>query len=855
MLIKKFLKSKSVSYAISFLIPSLTLFIYFAVNHFNLLTVDLGQQYVDLLAFLRQNLFHNPLNLIYSFQNGLGGSMLATDAYYLLSPLNLLLFLFPKSQLPLAILTIISAKFGLAGLTSYYYWQHEKQHHQLYSLATSLAYAMSGYMVANYFNLMWLDSVVLLPLLIAAIDRILTQQKSHLLLITFALWVTNFYSGIMALFFGFLYFLSKIFFTGKSEAKKIIFIYLQKSILATLAAAFILLPTFFELLANKASTSVNWTLSWQFNPLQELAKLADGAYSFHEMETGMPNIFLTIPLFLGVICYFLCQNFSWQKKLANGLVLIFLLLSLVFTPLVLIWHLGQFPVWYPGRFSFVLIFFCLNLALNFLEQGKSLRLWQNIIIGLISIGLLSYWFFAQDDFTFFINTSLICSTAFFALSLLFYFFIFKKHSLDKVFLLGIVTIEVIANLILSLNNLSFQENRDYTNFASNLNDISSYTQTADQSLFRTEKTFSRSDDDPFTANYYGLSSFNSITDQKVLNLLADLGYLHNSNSYTNNGGTLITDSILGVKYYLEPNYAHDHIAQNERITFNNQNERVDLDNYTIQKEFKQLLLVKNHYALPLIFTSPKNTNSLSFLEDEPAYNQQLLLQNILSKKVNLLKRQKLPAPILKGVTYSKFNRQYEQKKKTANPQITYKIPLKNNNSYYLQLPNGMSSNQVFVNINHQQINIDVRDDQNHLINVAHNQKGTTLTISLSLKQQNLITDGLQLYSLNSQQLNQVLTNFKKKQPKVIQRNALLIQTSTFSNKNASRLLTTIPLSKNWLIFDHGKRLKSGSYAKTFLAASLTKGQHQLRLIYIPWLFLIGILISLCTIITLKCFLH
>lgn len=45
--------------------------------------------------------------------------MLGTDAYYLLSPFNLILFLFSKNQLPIAILLLITLKIGAMGLSSF----------------------------------------------------------------------------------------------------------------------------------------------------------------------------------------------------------------------------------------------------------------------------------------------------------------------------------------------------------------------------------------------------------------------------------------------------------------------------------------------------------------------------------------------------------------------------------------------------------------------------------------------------------------------------------------------------------------------------------------------------------------
>ncbi len=177
-----------------------------------------------------------------------------------------------------------------------------------YALAASSAYALSGYVIGNHYNLMWLDSVILLPLLINAIDRLLAHQKNKLILITFLLWFTNFYTGFMALAFGLLYLLSKIFFINKQERLHLNWIYLRKSIAGSFLDAFMLFPVLVEMLQGKASSTASWNLGWQFSPVEQLTKLAEGAYNFHEMQEGMPNIYLTMPFLLLTILYFFKQK-------------------------------------------------------------------------------------------------------------------------------------------------------------------------------------------------------------------------------------------------------------------------------------------------------------------------------------------------------------------------------------------------------------------------------------------------------------------------------------------------------------------------------------------------------------------
>lgn len=826
------------AYLFSFLLPALIFFLYFASKHFNLLTVDLGQQYIDLLAYLRANLFSHPLKLIYSWSNGLGGSMIATDAYYLLSPFNLLLFLFPQSALPEAILVIICCKLGTAGVTTFYYFKHFKQNSPILSLAAAFAYALSGFTVANYFNLMWLDSVILLPLLVLCIDQVIDNQKNHLVFITFALIVTNFYTGSMALFFGFLYFLAQLWLQQK-KFLKYFKNYLVKSITGALLAAFIIFPVLGELIINRRNQSYSWHF-WQFMPFNLISKLADGSYNYHEMEAGMPNIFSTLPFTLGSIAYFLTSK--KREIFINGLLFIFLLLSLVFTPFVLLWHLGQFPVWYPGRFSFVLIFYCILLTMAFFKKAPVFKLWQEFVLGMIAIMIVLYWYLGQKEVTFLKQTNLLISTMFIVLSLLFYFFIYRQHRLAKGFLLIVVTLEVITNLILSLNNLSFQHNQNYQQFAQSINKTNSYLAKHDSGLFRTEKSFSRSDDDPFTGNYNGLTTFNSITNQKVLRFMAKLGYLHNSNSYTNQGGSLLTDSLLGVKYYVQPTY-----GSHSKLIISNNNQRLDLNNYELIQKNSQLTLYKNKNALPLLFSATAKNSK--YINNDPIKNQEHFWQAITGSKKQLFKKIPLRNAKRSGV-FSPRNSPnlYLIKHTQKYHAVSFSVTLNNNDSYYLLLPIGLTNKQIDLVINQDHPNLTVRDDQSHLINIANQQRGQHLKISFILTSNQVDLTNVQLYCFNNQLFMKEIHQFKQKQPKIQKISSLKLQTKSFSTKKKQTFKSTIPASPNWMVFDHGYRIKTTIFASAFLSFKLAKGQHHLTLLYIPWPLLLGSLVSILTLI-------
>ena len=95
--IKTYFKNKYL-YWLSFLLPTCIFASYFLYRGQEILTVDLGQQYIDFLSFYKNNLLSNPLNFIFTFSNGLGSSFIGTSAYYLNSPFNFLLLRFSLGE-------------------------------------------------------------------------------------------------------------------------------------------------------------------------------------------------------------------------------------------------------------------------------------------------------------------------------------------------------------------------------------------------------------------------------------------------------------------------------------------------------------------------------------------------------------------------------------------------------------------------------------------------------------------------------------------------------------------------------------------------------------------------------------
>ena len=65
----------------------------------------------------------------------------------------------------------------------------------------------------------------------------------------------------------------------------------------------------------------------------------------------------------------------------------------------------------------------------------------------------------------------------------------------------------------------------------------------------------------------------------MLSLLNNLGFVNNSNSYTNFGGTPITDDLFGIKYYILPNEEITPLKEKKQMKYDNKNQRIDVGDY------------------------------------------------------------------------------------------------------------------------------------------------------------------------------------------------------------------------------------------------------------------------------------
>ena len=108
------------AYWLSFLLPVVILFgayIVFQVWPFgSVLSLDLNAQYVYYYDYM-YDVFAGDESIWYSWSRNLSGEFMGIIGYYLASPFNLLVWIFPREWITEGLMTMMLAKAGAAGLT------------------------------------------------------------------------------------------------------------------------------------------------------------------------------------------------------------------------------------------------------------------------------------------------------------------------------------------------------------------------------------------------------------------------------------------------------------------------------------------------------------------------------------------------------------------------------------------------------------------------------------------------------------------------------------------------------------------------------------------------------------------
>jgi len=167
-------------------------------------------------------------SLTYSWEIGMGVNFTSLYAYYLASPVNLLLGLVPEAHIIEAMEFFIILKVALACTFCAYYLSKRYKTTSLAVAAFGLFYGFSSYYAAYSWNIMWLDCLALLPLIILGLERLVKNNKCILYCVALGISIfSNYYISIMICIYCVIYFIYLVY---TDERKKTSYFVAKRSL-------------------------------------------------------------------------------------------------------------------------------------------------------------------------------------------------------------------------------------------------------------------------------------------------------------------------------------------------------------------------------------------------------------------------------------------------------------------------------------------------------------------------------------------------------------------------------------------------------------------------------------------------
>lgn len=372
-------------YVISFFVTSLILLVAFILSQIypfgdrSLLIWDARWQYIQFFSWLRKVLTGHG-NLFYSFNSGMGSNMLGLFAYYLASPFNILVVFFKDIQLFVLVLTIL--KLSTATTTCAIFLKKRFAGIcDVWIILLSVGYGTMSYAISQKCNLMWLDGMILLPIIAYGIYRLIQEEKRGILYISvLALIITNWYMAYMCCLFSAFYFLYELSLKVNSNKKKnkifsketikVSIEYIATMLLSVMSSMILFLPTILNLLQGKGiEDSTPYDMKFHIGLTTFLKGLLPGVWQERQFGTESQGIMLYCGslVLICIVLYFLSKKKNTKEKLMTGILLGFLILSATLIPLENVWNGFRKANSYYCRFSYIVSFFMIYIAASYLK--------------------------------------------------------------------------------------------------------------------------------------------------------------------------------------------------------------------------------------------------------------------------------------------------------------------------------------------------------------------------------------------------------------------------------------------------------------------------------------------------------
>lgn len=805
--IKRFAHSKAFPYIVAFGLPFLICVIICIGNGVYpfgdncILHIDMYHQYCPFFTeFL--NKLQTGGSLQYSWNLGLGSDFVSLYAYYLASPLNFLILLCPKSHVIEFMTLLIILKISASGLTFFLYIRHHykligkdgrmHKNQMIPALVFSTAYALSGFVAAYSWDIMWMDCIALFPLIMIGLERLVQEKKAGLYYITLALCIfCNYYISIMICIF-LVFAFALLFFSQKKGKGGAILRFGWYSLLAGASSAILLLPEIAVLsVSGSAEGGFPKTAEFYFNILAELGRGA-AVTSVYTGNDHWPNLYAgAFSLFL-VWIYVLNRRISWKEKAPRIAMLVFFLVSFAENQLDYIWHGMHFPQALPGRQSFLYSFVLLSMGFAAVRKRKGTRIWNIAVAAIVSMALLlvAGWY---GDETVTEPVSLVITALFicvYAVAFVLTKITGKKKRLAFAqFAVFVAVAELAVNMAATgfgtTSRVAYTEKQsDYEKLLEMAKEDNEETGSG---FYRVEDTGRKTKNDDSLYGYASATIFSSLMNLDVSHLFQSLFMEGGKNFYCYNGATPLSSSLFSVKYMLSDNALEESPYR------------------TLVGGSGKSFLYRNNFSLPLGFV----------MDEQAIADWNVSTADRMASLNSFASALGAEGQMLYPATYVT----------DANAGDTT-IDIAEDGYYYADYES-CTSDTLTVNRSDGWTKQYSKTSHRYLIELGECKAGDEIHILNS----NMESIEFEVYQLNEKVVQQAFDALNAQTMQLTDMTTDRKIEGKIQVQNAGRLVLSVPADEGWTLYVDGKETEIEPLADALVGVHLEKGMHTIKLCY------------------------
>lgn len=846
------------------------IYVIFSVFPFGSITVmrmDLYHQYGPLFAELYDRIVEHK-SLLYSWITGGGSSFLGNYLNYLSSPLSFLIFLFDKEDISYAITFIVALKCILSATSFSYYLKKSFNKDNYFLSAFGILYAFSAYFLAYYWNVMWLDAMIMLPLIALGIEKIFKTGDIKLYTVSLViLFFANYYMGYMCCIFAVLYFFVCFINTYSNDGKlnenavyekkystkalmNNVFInrgvkFAFASIIAALICAITLVPVFMIL---KNSSATSGTFPQTFKSYFDLLDLITSHFALLETtirssgDNVLPNIYTGILTFILLPLFLVNNKIKLKEKATYVVLIIFFVFCFNNNCAEYIWHAFHFPNDLPYRYSYMYSFIIAVMGYKTILNFKGIKVKDIAYTGL---AIISFVIVCQKFLTNKMTNSTIYATIIFvALWCGFLFLLKNKNAQKKTVSFVLVTFILCETIISSIVGLPLnQDNKNYKENYKTYTDAINYIDNKDSGFYRTELCYLNTRMDPAYYGYNGISVFSSMAYESYSQLQSSLGMQSNKvNSYTYNTQTPVYNMMFNIKYLIQTDVS---LAPSSNLY-----KKI----YTTSD--KKSNVYESKYNLPIAYCVNSKIDDWVTDEGNPFEIQSdfVKLATGYSNVFKPVEYNSTDFDAVSGDDVTENGTYWLEKSNSSSNYGTETVSLSPtiDGNLYLYVK---SSDLKTITVNSEKVSdITQSMEDAYILDLGYHNKGDEVLVSLDASKMESESTSFDFYCYTAD--DTVVKNMYNS----LAGNSLNVESysdttikGTVKAKENCYLYSSIPYDDGWSVYVDGKKAETFEIGGTLLAIELTPGQHKIEYKYFPVGFLYGIIISAVTVFGLCVF--